>query len=192
MISYRNLRISAALLIVAGLVGLTPLGYLSLRYKITLAQSSVISIQPVKIRPSAITGQPIEIAIPSLNIDLQIIDGTYDSHSGQWTLSLDKAQFALPSVQPNNETGNTLIYGHYRPEVFAYLHLIKPGAQAVITTDNGYQFTYTFENSEALDPTDTSVFTYKGKPRLTLQTCSGSFMQHRQMYYFHYDGFTKV
>jgi sortase (surface protein transpeptidase) len=95
-------------------------------------------------------------------------------------------------VQPNNETGNTLIYGHYRPEVFAYLHLIKPGIQAIITTDNGYTFTYSFENSEALDPTNTSVFVYRGAPRLTIQTCSGSFMQHRQMYYFHYDGFTKV
>jgi len=27
---------------------------------------------------------------------------------------------------------------------------------------------------------------------LTIQTCSGEFMQNRQMYYFSYDGYQKV
>lgn len=193
MVFYRKLRLVAGALIIAGLVGLVPLNYFSLKSKVAVAQHASIPVQAVKLHPSAtlVTGKPTSISIPSLNINLQIIDGTYDAKSGQWTLTLDKAQFALPSVQPNNETGNTLIYGHYRPEVFAYLHLIKPGAQASITTDNGYVFTYSFQDSEALDPADTSIFTYRGAPRLTIQTCSGSFMQHRQMYYFHYDGFTK-
>jgi len=125
-------------------------------------------------------------------MNLQVIPGVYNPKTGAWTLTLDKAQFALPSVQPNNESGNTLIYGHYRPEVFAYLHLIKPGAQATITTSNGYSFTYTYMNSQAFNPTDTSIFTYQGSPRLTIQTCSGAFMQNRQMYYFQYDGYAKV
>jgi LPXTG-site transpeptidase (sortase) family protein len=129
--------------------------------------------------------------IPSLNINLQVIPGNYNPNTGTWTLSLDKAQFAELSVQPNNESGNTFIYGHYRREVFAYLHLIKPGAQALISTNNGYTFSYSFQNTEALDPTNTSIFTYQGSPRLTLQTCSGSFFQHRQMYYFQYNGYAR-
>ncbi len=189
-----QLRILSIILIVASFVGLAPLNYFWLQSKIALAQhSGVLPTQPLILKPSPtlVIGRPVEIAIPSLHIDLQVIPGTYDQKSGEWTLSLDKAHFAEPSVQPNNEAGNTLIYGHYRPQVFAYLHLIKPGAQAFITTQNGYIFSYTFQNSQPLEPSDTSIFAYRGIPRLTIQTCSGSFMQHRQMYYFQYDGFKK-
>jgi LPXTG-site transpeptidase (sortase) family protein len=191
---YKKLRLLAFLLVIAGLIGIVPLAYYSLRTKIALAQNIASPpLQTVHLVPSAtlVTGVPARITIPSLNIDLQVIPGVYNARSGQWTLTLDKAQFAEPSVQPNNETGNTLIYGHYRPEVFAYLHLIKPGSQAMITTNNGYTFTYTFQSSVAFDPTDTSIFTYRGAPRLTIQTCSGAFMQNRQLYYFQYDGYSK-
>jgi sortase (surface protein transpeptidase) len=191
---HKQLRVIAILLIVAGLAGIVPLNYYALRSRITLAQNTpTIPVQPIQLKPSAtlVTGEPVEIAIPSLHMDLQVIPGVYNAKSGQWTLTLDKAQFAAPSVQPNNETGNTFIYGHYRPEVFAYLHHIKPGAEAIVTTDNGYVFTYSFQNSLAYDPGDTSIFTYRGAPRLTIQTCSGTFLQNRQMYYFQYDGYVK-
>ena len=193
--TYKKLRAAGLALIVAGLLGVVPLNYFSIRNKIALAQhANSIPVQPAVLKPSPnlVTGHPVAISIASLNMNLQIIDGTYDKRSGQWTLTLDKAQFALPSVPPNNQAGNTLIYGHYRPQVFAYLHLIKPGAQAVVTTANGYNFTYVFQRSEALDPTDTSIFLYQGPPRLTIQTCSGAFMQHRQMDYFQYQGYAKV
>jgi LPXTG-site transpeptidase (sortase) family protein len=187
-------RILATVLIIAGLAGLVPLGYFWLTNKMAFANHQPTQVRTVQLTPSPtlVTGRPQEITIPSLKIDLSVIDGNYNSKTGEWTLTLDKAQYATPSVQPNNQTGNTLIYGHYRPEVFAYLHLIKPGAQAFITTDNGYTFSYTYQNTEAFNPADTSIFTYHGAPRLTIQTCSGSFMQNRQMYYFSYDGYSKI
>ena len=194
-IFHKQLRILAVLLIIAGLAGIVPIGYYALRSKIALAQNTpTIPTQPVQLKPSPslVTGQPVSIAIPSLKMNLNVIPGVYNPRSGQWTLTDDKAQFAEPSVPPNNETGNTLIYGHYRPEVFAYLHHISPGAQAIITTDNGYKFTYTFQNTVPYNPGDTSIFTYKGVPRLTIQTCSGAFMQNRQMYFFQYDGYVKA
>jgi LPXTG-site transpeptidase (sortase) family protein len=192
MYSRNRLRILAIVLILAGLIGLVPLSYFSLRDKIAVAQSPNIVGHPSKLNSNTITGHPTGLSIPSLNINLAVIDGSYNAGSGEWTLTLNKAQFATITTPPNNETGNTLIYGHYRPEVFAYLHLIKPGAQAIVNTNNGYQFIYSFDSSQAFDPTDASVFAYKGKPRLTLQTCSGSFMQHRQMYYFHLSDYKKV
>lgn len=190
MYLHRKLRLLAAPLIIAGLLGIVPLGYFSLKNKV-LAQNPTPVVHPV-LRPDAITGHPSQLAIPSLKINLAVINGYYERSSGVWTLTLNKAQYATVTVPPNNEAGNTLIYGHYRPEVFAYLHLIQPGSKAIVTTDNGYQFTYTFQRSEAFDPTDTSIFAYKGAPRLTLQTCSGSFFQHRQMYFFKLDGYKKV
>jgi sortase (surface protein transpeptidase) len=191
---HKFLRIFAVLLIMAGLCGIVPLGYYAFRSKVAVAQNAPgVPVQTVKLTPSPtlVTGTPVSISIPSLTMNLQVVPGIYNAKTGQWNLSLTQAQFAEPSVQPNNEAGNTLIYGHYRPEVFAYLHLIKPGAQASITTDNGYTFTYTYQGSQAFNPTDTSIFSYQGAPRLTIQTCSGVFFQNRQMYYFQYDGYAK-
>jgi sortase (surface protein transpeptidase) len=191
----KYLRIFALILIFAGLCGIIPLNYYNLRAKIAVAEAQGISkpLPQPQLPASAalVTGQPVEIDIPSLKIDLAVVPGIYNAKTGQWNLSLTQAQFAEPSVQPNNEIGNTLIYGHYRPEVFAYLHLIKPGAQAIIKTSNGYSFTYTYEGSIAYQPTDTSIFSNEGLPRLTIQTCSGEFMQNRQMYAFSYDGYAK-
>jgi LPXTG-site transpeptidase (sortase) family protein len=188
----RDMRVTSLLLIASGLMIMLPISYFSFKNKVVSAQDTPVITSPDRLDSNAITGHPKSISIPSLNINLAVIDGNYDKQTGEWTLTLDKAQFATMTVPPNNEKGNTLIYGHYRPEVFAYLHLIKPGAQAVITTTNGYLFTYTYTNSQAFDPGDTSIFLYKGKPRLTIQTCSGSFMQHRQMYYFQLAGYKKI
>jgi sortase (surface protein transpeptidase) len=192
-IFHKQLRFLAVILIIAGLAIVVPLNYYAMQSRAALAHDTpTIPVKPIQFKPTVITGLPVAIAIPSLKMNLQVIPGIYNPRTGQWTLTDSMAQFATPSVQPNNEAGNTLIYGHYRPEVFAYLHHIVAGAQAVITTDNGYQFTYTFQNSVAFNPSDTSIFTYQGAPRLTIQTCSGAFMQNRQMYYFQYDGYTKV
>lgn len=182
---------------VAGVAAMAPFAYIWHQNHQALAQASHAIQVPAKAplpdpKPTLITGKPIRLQIPSLGFDLQVIDGSYNPKNGTWTLTLDKAQYALPSVQPNNEAGNTLIYGHYRPEVFAYLHLIKPGAKAYVLTDNGYKFSYTYQNTEAFDPTDTSIFLYQGAPRLTIQTCSGAYFQNRQMYYFTFDGVEKA
>jgi len=185
-------RIFALILVIAGLAVLAPFAYFWYSDRQVAAEQTPVVVQRVDLKPTAVTGKPVRIAVPSLKIDLAVIDGNYDKKTGEWTLTLDKAQYATPTVQPNDQGGNTLIYGHYRPEVFAYLHLIKLGAEAQVTTDNGYVFTYTFKSTEALNPRDTSIFTYQGPPRLTIQTCSGAYMQNRQMYYFDYVGYTKV
>lgn len=184
-----RLRIVGATLVIASMVGLGPIGYYWWHSRTAFAAAQKAAgtpVQPIVLPqdPNVISGHPVSIDIPSVNISLPIIDGFYDPDTGEWTLTLNKAQFATPTVEPNNLKGNTLIYGHYRREVFAYLHLIKPGATATITTDNGYVFTYKYTSTEVFDPADTSVFLYQGAPRLTVQTCSGAFFQHRQMYYF--------
>ncbi len=195
MTLHKKLTVLAVILVASGVAGLLPFNYYWLKSKVALAQNSAVYVpQSAKLNPSPnlITGMPISISIPRLKINLGVIPGYYNSRDGSWTLTSDKAQFATPSVQPNNITGNMLIYGHYRPEVFAYLHLIKPGDVAVITTSNGNVFTYSYDSTQAFDETNTSVFRYDGPARLTIQTCSGSFMQHRQMYYFKLDSVKKL
>ncbi len=188
----RKLRFFAFALIIAGLCGLAPLGYFWMHSRQALAAPTVqVPVTVLPVAPEVISGHPMHLSIPSVGVDLEIIDGTYNAQTGAWTLTTDKAQFATPTVEPNNFTGNTLVYGHYRKNVFSSLHTIQPGAQAVITTDNGYTFTYTYTSNETVDPADTSVFLYKGAPRLTVQTCTGAFFQNRQMFYFEFTSYQK-
>ncbi|HSX29511.1 MAG TPA: sortase [Candidatus Saccharimonadales bacterium] len=131
-----------------------------------------------------ITGKPVRIIIPSLNIDLPVIDGYYNAQRQQWTLTSDKAQYATMTSPANNAGGNTFIYGHNRKGVFNTLNQIKVGDTVTLTTDNGHTFTYSFRGALETIPTDDSLFHYQGKPILTVQTCSGVWYQNRQLFTF--------
>lgn len=151
-------------------------------FQAVISQSKVqAAVAPT---PQKIEGKPVRIQIPSLNLDLQVINGYYYEKSRSWTLTNDKVQYATITPLANNQAGNTFIYGHNRPGVFSTLRKIKIGEQAIITTDNGHQFTYVFRSSLETDPNDASLFTYQGSPILTLQTCSGLWYQNRQLFTF--------
>jgi len=183
----RYIIILASLFIAAGaLVGYDPF----MRYwrsnhpNANSTFSNVVEVKPVATPASKISGKPVRIYIPSLDIDIPVIDGFYNAKSQTWTLTNDKAQYATITPEANNEAGNTFIYGHNRREVFSKLARIKPGEQAVIYTDNGHRFTYNFRTSVETDPYDDSLFHYQGAPILTLQTCSGIWYQNRQLFTF--------
>lgn len=131
-----------------------------------------------------ISGKPTRLVIPSLKIDITVADGIYNASSQTWTLSKDKAHYALMTPEPNNQEGNTFIYGHNRREVFANLAKLKIGETATVYTDNGHQFTYKFRSAYETNPTDSSLFDYQGPPILTLQTCSGVWYQNRYLMTF--------
>lgn len=191
----RKLIIISALLVLAGLAGLIPYAYFWNQNRLAMASAPALmvpEIAPLPTKPAAITGKPIRIQIPSLNTDLAVADGVYNQSNKTWSLSTDKAHYALPSVLPNDDSGNTLIYGHYRPEVFARLRTIKAGAEVHVLTENGYKFIYTFRETTAVDPTNVDIFAYVGKPQLTVQTCSGAWMQNRQLYFFDFVRTVKV
>jgi LPXTG-site transpeptidase (sortase) family protein len=134
---------------------------------------------------SVVSGEPSELIIPSLNIDLQITPGVYNAKTGKWTLTTDKVQYAVMTPQPNTAGGNTFIYGHYRKNVLATLHTIQPGATAVVKTANGKTFTYVLDHVKVVTPDDSAgIFDYQGKPILTIQTCTGVFFQNRQLFTF--------
>ena len=142
---------------------------------------AVASAQTASIR---IEGKPTRLQIPALTLDLPVADGIYYKQSKTWSLSNNKAHYALITPLANNEDGNTFIYGHNRREVFKNLNKIKTGDKAVITTDNGHTFTYIFRSSLETNPYDDSLFSYKGSPILTIQTCSGLWYQNRQLFTF--------
>jgi len=139
-----------------------------------------------------IKGVPRHINIPSLGIDTDVVDGLYDSRNGSWTLSEDTAFYATITNPANSDSGNTFIYGHNSQKIFGKLLSIQNSAEVIITTDNNYMFTYVYLNTEAVKPTDVFTLDYSGKPRLTLQTCSGIWNQTRQMFYFELKNYHKL
>lgn len=148
---------------------------------IVQAPSHTITSTP---KVNEIQGQPVELLIPSLNMDLPVIPGYYDSQAKIWTLTLSEVQYATITPPPNNVEGDTFLYGHYRQAVFARLHTIPSDAQAIVKTSNNHTFYYQLASIRTTNPGDDSVFTYKGAPILTIQTCTGLFFQNRQFFTF--------
>lgn len=171
-------------------IGLILGGYTLLNTWLTQHTASKLSSQALKSNDQAhddiplISGTPVRIEVPSVSIDLKVIPGYYYPKSQSWTLSLNDAQYGVMTAPANNRGGDTFIYAHYRKGVFLALPKIQTGATAVVTTDNGHSFTYTFRASQITTPQDTSLFTYKGKPILVLQTCTGVWFQNRQLFTF--------
>jgi LPXTG-site transpeptidase (sortase) family protein len=130
------------------------------------------------------SGIPVAISIPDVNISLGIKPGYYNAITKKWTLSSDSAFFAMMSVKPNLVSGNTYIYGHNRASVFNRLGKVHVGSLVTIKTDSGATFTYRYNHQIVANPNDSTVLSFDGAPRLTLQTCSGVFFQNRSLYVF--------
>jgi LPXTG-site transpeptidase (sortase) family protein len=145
------------------------------------SDNTALAVQP---DGSVASGRPVRIIIQPLAIDLPVDRGVHDPSDGSWTLSDTRAQFALPSHPANNQGGMTLIYGHNNRHVFAPLYRLRVGDQARVYTHNNQVFHYRYQGYEMVTPTNVSIFTYKGKPRLTLQTCSGNWDGLRRLHHF--------
>ena len=131
-----------------------------------------------------LTGKPVNIRAPSVDINLDVIEGFYDKETDDWTLTDDNAQFAVMTSQPNDSTGNTFIYGHNTSAVFAPLIYMSEGDEVMVTTSNKLTFTYRYTGVKIVDPTTTSILLPTEEPRLTLMMCEGVFDQHRRVMIF--------
>ncbi|MEJ0072611.1 MAG: sortase [Candidatus Saccharibacteria bacterium] len=175
------------------------LGGLSVLFiQIRNQRTSIVSMPPApahqtvntSLAPAAqpvgyLTGNPVSIAIPSLDLSVGIIPGYYDAQTQQWTLTKTDAQYATITPEPNNAQGNTFIYGHALSNIFGALHKMPSGAEAVVTTDNGHVFYYKLVGEQVVQPQDSdAVLTATAQPTLTLQTCTGLLWQNRQLFSF--------
>lgn len=193
------LIIIAIILCSAGVAIVTPLG-LSWVEQRQAAATAPVSQQPfvsntppaLPDKPGVIKGTPRHITIKSLGIDVTVADGSYDARTNQWTLNEDSAFYATPTNPINSDSGNTFIYGHATQKIFGNLPRIQKDAEVTVTTDNGYVFTYTYVTKETVKPTDVAALEYSGKPRLTLQTCTGFWNQTREMVYFELKDYYKT
>jgi len=144
-----------------------------------------MSIQKPAIVKRVIYGEPVSLQIERLGINLPIKNGVYDSTTGKWTLSDDAVYFAQITALPNNQRGNTFLYGHNDRNVFGSLSGLIGGDLAIIRTANNHIFTYVYSSDETIPPDLTSVlYANPDTPQLTMMTCEGVFSQARRLMYF--------
>lgn len=189
MIKLKYIAITSTIGVVAGLAGIAPVLWQEFNTQAAVAKAqnspiTTVAATPPTVSPQAISGHPAHINIPSVGIDLNVIDGTYNPKDGSWTLSDNKVQFGTMTPEPNNQTGNTFIYGHATNQVFGRLPRIKAGAEVAVTTSNGYRFIYRYRDNIIVSPTDTSILNPTQSPTLTLQTCTGFWSENRQIFHF--------
>lgn len=128
-----------------------------------------------------VIGVADRIAVPSIGIDIAVQSGSYSTATESWMVDDTSAFHADTTVPINDTNGTTLIYGHARRGIFGNLPDIRSGAEANVHTADGSRFVYEFESVRQVDPTDVSMLTSDGTPKLILQTCSGLFDQHRTL-----------
>ena len=183
--------------IVVGLCGVVP----TLYYRHKLSTVYAAPVAPVQAPPAAqqptakpvVSGVPVQVSVEGPAVqNVPVVEGVYNPATREWNVGLTTAHFATITSPANDTAGNTYIYGHYRPEVFAALHTARVGALARVVTNNGYEFTYQLQEVKTLSPADTSVCAYQGAPILTMQTCSGFWFQNRQQFTFSFVSYKKL
>lgn len=148
-------------------------------------QLSTVSVQQPDLNSSgSISGRPVQVIAPKADISIRVKDGLYNHADQDWTISNDAAYYATITPKANNIGGNTFIYGHNSPEVFLRLDKLSQGDEVYLVTDNDTRFTYTLSTVRDVEPTDLSLFEYKGKPILTVQTCAGTWYEKRRLFTF--------
>lgn len=146
-----------------------------------------VNIQQVDVRDvETISGRPTHLSIPSVGVDIVVASGNYNTETKTWDLSSDKAHYATITPEANNKVGNTFIYGHNNKHVFAALDGLAVGDTAIVKTDTNHTFTYTLNSIREVQPTDVSIFEYRGPAILTVQTCSGTWFEKRRLFTFNF------
>ncbi|MEO5950353.1 MAG: sortase [Candidatus Saccharimonadales bacterium] len=179
-ITIGTLFILAGILLGSGSI----ISYLDPMMSSTVAAVSTSTVSTKKSTDETSAQEPVHISVPNTGLSVNIQPGYYNEKDGSWTLSKTEAQFAVISNEPNTVSGNTYIYGHNTSEVFAKLQDVKTGDKAIVSTADGKQYTYVLVSTKEVSPTDVDQFSYKGKPILTLQTCSGLWDQYRKLFVF--------
>lgn len=119
---------------------------------------------------------PVEIIIPSINIDLPIDPGQIKD--GVWQISKSNATF-LDTSAPPGANGNTVIYGHNLQTIFGNLPYLSIGQKIIIKTKSGKLYNYTADQKYFVSPDRVDLVSPTSSEELTIYTCWGIFDSQR-------------
>jgi sortase A len=135
-------------------------------------------------------GLPVQLTIPSINVDAKIIyvalapDGSVDTPKGP-------SEVAWYQLGPRpGEQGSSVITGHYGPwrsgagSVFDNLSDLKKGDKVYVKDDKGETLTFEVRESRLYQPDQDAkaVFNVNDGKHLNLITCSGDWLADQKTY----------
>lgn len=115
---------------------------------------------------------PVEIIIPSINIDLTVDPG--EIKDGVWQISEANATFLATSAPPGT-SGNTVIYGHNKKIIFGNLPYLSVGQKIIIKTKSGKIYNYLATQKYFVGPDRVDLVSPSNTEELTIYTCWGLF-----------------
>jgi len=119
---------------------------------------------------------PVEIIIPSINVDLKVEQGQIKD--GVWQISDSTATFLDTSVAPGGE-GNTVIYGHNKKAIFGSLPYLSLGQKIIVKTKSGKIYNYIADQKFFVGPDRVDLVSPTNTSELTIYTCWGLFDSER-------------
>lgn len=119
---------------------------------------------------------PVEIIIPSINIDLTIDPG--EIKDGVWQISNKNVTFLDTSAAPGTG-GNTVIYGHNKKVIFGNLPYLSIGQKIIIKTKSGKIYNYVADQKYFVGPDRVDLVSPTNSEELTVYTCWGLFDSQR-------------
>ena len=168
----------------AALILLTPLisGYLT-RHRISQAGQAAQTKLDQSQKVVKLQGLPTRILIPSLAIDLPVVNQHYSAATKTWPVAPSDANYAAETALINNTKGQSLIYGHDNHSVFGPLLNMPTGTVVYVYTDNGHIFKYAYSSFKDVSPQQVNIVSeMKNAPvGLNLITCTGAYFQYRHL-----------
>jgi sortase A len=119
---------------------------------------------------------PIEVIIPSIQIDLKVEPGQIKG--GVWQISSSGATFLNTSTPPG-ESGNTVIYGHNKKAIFGNLPYLSVGQKISLKTQSGKIYNYEVVEKFFVGPDRVDLVSPSDHEELTIYTCWGLFDSQR-------------
>lgn len=119
---------------------------------------------------------PVEIIIPSVEIDLPVEAGQIKD--GVWLTSDSAATFLNTSTVPGSG-GNTVIYGHNKKVILGNLPYLSLGQKIMVKTQSGKIHTYEVFQKDFVGPDRVDLVSPTSSAELTVYTCWGLFDSQR-------------
>lgn len=119
---------------------------------------------------------PVEIIIPSVNLDVRIEPGVINDNI--WQISNENAMFMAISSPPGSG-GNTVVYGHNKRRVFGSLPYVGVGQKITLKTASGKIYNYVVDKKYFVEPSRVDLISPTDEAKLTLYTCWGLFDSQR-------------
>lgn len=117
-----------------------------------------------------ITARPIEIRIPTVNIDLSLSETVIANNV--WQIADNGASHLALSGRPGEATTD-IIYAHNTNDRFGPLLWLSVGDDIILTTADKKEHTYHITQIVTVDPNKPGILTTQKGETLILYTCTG-------------------